>query len=229
MGFLATISTTHKRTHSHTFTPPHCSYEPVESPVEAEAPISTVLLLDCPEDWGEGLQVLVDVLRSNGTPGAQHEAEEQVVELFIANPDYHYGAQHSLPRLTLGAFRDCLDTLFSNSTGRRLRYTQTGKPFPQMYQQARAKLQACAGGKELATIYMIGDNPESDILGANTAGAPWESILVCTGVFKGQPDAADGSRGERAGEHKRPRVVCAHVLDAVTWLRDRSRQASTIE
>ena len=33
----------------------------------------------------------------------------------------------------------------------------------------------------LARIYMIGDNPAADIRGANQAGDPWRSILVCTG------------------------------------------------
>ena len=30
-------------------------------------------------------------------------------------------------------------------------------------------------------IYMIGDNPAADVRGANSAGDPWRSILVCTG------------------------------------------------
>jgi len=32
-----------------------------------------------------------------------------------------------------------------------------------------------------ARIYMIGDNPAADVRGANSAGDPWRSILVCTG------------------------------------------------
>ena len=31
---------------------------------------------------------------------------------------------------------------------------------------------------------MIGDNPAGDIRGANSAGAPWVSVLVRTGLFK---------------------------------------------
>lgn len=34
-------------------------------------------------------------------------------------------------------------------------------------------------------IFGIGDNPASDIRGANAAGAPWVSVLVRTGVFRG--------------------------------------------
>jgi ribonucleotide monophosphatase NagD (HAD superfamily) len=38
---------------------------------------------------------------------------------------------------------------------------------------------------------MIGDNPKSDIRGSRNAGPNWTSILVRTGVFKGENDAAD--------------------------------------
>jgi ribonucleotide monophosphatase NagD (HAD superfamily) len=39
---------------------------------------------------------------------------------------------------------------------------------------------------------MIGDNPKSDIRGANSAG--WSSILVRTGVFKGENDEEDPAK-----------------------------------
>jgi len=37
-------------------------------------------------------------------------------------------------------------------------------------------------GKEISSFYMIGDNPRSDIKGANVREG-WTSILVKTGVF----------------------------------------------
>lgn len=37
---------------------------------------------------------------------------------------------------------------------------------------------------EISQFYMIGDNPKSDIDGANRRG--WTSILVRTGVFQGE-------------------------------------------
>ncbi|KAJ1326591.1 HAD-IIA family hydrolase [Microdochium nivale] len=44
-----------------------------------------------------------------------------------------------------------------------------------------------SGRREISHVYMIGDNPESDILGANSYtsrfGATWKSILVETGVY----------------------------------------------
>ena len=36
----------------------------------------------------------------------------------------------------------------------------------------------------LQKIYAIGDNPSTDIAGANAAGSRWVSVLVETGLFK---------------------------------------------
>lgn len=40
-------------------------------------------------------------------------------------------------------------------------------------------------------MYAVGDNPKSDVRGANSAGNIWRSILVCTGVYKGGVDSND--------------------------------------
>jgi len=37
---------------------------------------------------------------------------------------------------------------------------------------------------DITNTYMIGDNPKSDIAGANAKG--WTSILVKTGIFNGK-------------------------------------------
>ena len=52
-------------------------------------------------------------------------------------------------------------------------------------------------------VYMVGDNPESDIAGANAFG--WESLLVKTGVYK------DG-----VPAHKPTRIV-ENVEEGVKW------------
>lgn len=58
-------------------------------------------------------------------------------------------------------------------------------------------------------IYMVGDNPESDIRGANLHG--WDSILVRTGVYK-----------DDHGEPKyKPTTIVDNVLAGVQWAIDR--------
>ncbi|KAI1176418.1 HAD-superfamily subfamily IIA hydrolase [Nemania sp. FL0916] len=68
----------------------------------------------------------------------------------------------------------------------------------------------------LTRVYMIGDNPESDIRGANEyatktkskSGTDWASILVRTGVWN----------KERDGDPKyEPRVIVDDVKSAVEW------------
>ena len=63
----------------------------------------------------------------------------------------------------------------------------------------------------LRRVYMIGDNPESDIRGANNYQSPygsvWRSCLVETGVYAG---------GEPP-EGARPDVVSKDVGEAVRW------------
>ena len=42
-----------------------------------------------------------------------------------------------------------------------------------------------AGLASVGPVTMVGDNPASDIAGANAAGPHWRSCLVRTGVFSG--------------------------------------------
>lgn len=78
-----------------------------------------------------------------------------------------------------------------------------GKPNKPAYEIAAKKLQAqldalaekVPGGEkkqhQLQHVYAVGDNPKSDVRGANSAGNIWRSILVCTGVYKGGVDSND--------------------------------------
>ena len=88
-------------------------------------------------------------------------------------------------------------TVAENGTG------TAGKPNKPAYEIAAKKLQAqldvlaekVPGGEkqqhQLQHVYAVGDNPKSDVRGANGAGNIWRSILVCTGVYKGGVDSND--------------------------------------
>jgi len=182
---------------------------------EYEKPISAIFLLQVPADWAEALQICVDILRSDGIPGADHESLDQKVKVFSGNPDLDYGALHSVPRMTLGAFRKCLEALFRESAGRELLVTLYGKPFPLIYQYAESALKHQAK-LSLKRIYAIGDNPKSDIKGANDAGDHWYSILTRTGCFQG----GDNDPTYTA------KFVCKDVKEAVLHILE--REASLI-
>mmetsp|Transcript_39733 Transcript_39733/g.100101 ORF Transcript_39733/g.100101 Transcript_39733/m.100101 type:complete len:404 (-) Transcript_39733:58-1269(-) len=148
--------------------------------------IEAVVIIHCPTTgWGEAIQVVSDVLQSDGTLGCW--VDEQCIPLYVTNYDLVYTTEYSKPRFTTGAFIRCLEMLHSSLTARKLQIQRFGKPFASTYQYAENVLseQLRAGWGEhagpLRRIYAIGDNPLSDIKGANERGDPWRSILVRTG------------------------------------------------
>lgn len=156
------------------------------------------------------LQVLCDVLRAGGYPG-KSDANVPQPPIFFAADDFEYSTKFPVPRFGMGAFRIILENLYVKLTKRPLVYTSFGKPRTFVYHLAGKTLHNIAttlsfgdvsrleipepGNQgawvareehsELKTLYMIGDNPETDIAGAIGAGPPWFSILVRSGNFRG--------------------------------------------
>lgn len=64
--------------------------------------------------------------------------------------------------------------------GETLPYELMGKPTSITYDWCTQVL-----GPDLDHYYGVGDNQESDIKGANSAGPKWKSILVKTGLWRG--------------------------------------------
>eukprot|EP00050_Salpingoeca_kvevrii_P011640 m.16939 g.16939 ORF g.16939 m.16939 type:complete len:247 (-) comp3551_c0_seq2:24-764(-) len=150
---------------------------------DAEEPFSAVFVFEQPDDWGEALQILTDILRSTGTVGGK-DCSEQIIPLYSGNPDLEYGAVHNVARLTNGAFISCLAHIYERVTGRALKVEFSGKPYAAVYQYAERTL--LEQNPDIEHIYMIGDNPKSDIRGGNAAGGRWRTVLVRTGCFKGE-------------------------------------------
>ena len=152
------------------------------------------------------------MLSSGGLPGKIHTKNPQPSLYFAAN-DFQYQAKFPIPRFGMGAFRIILETLYEKLTGRALLYTSFGKPKAVAYELAGQALHKVArtmcsqhpqdilqvahqnspqsagnvseDNSFIKTMYMIGDNPETDIAGAIAIGRPWVSILVQTGCFQG--------------------------------------------
>ncbi|KAK5581296.1 hypothetical protein RB653_001327 [Dictyostelium firmibasis] len=178
-------------------------------------PIKSIILLEEPNDWGECIQVVSDILQSkDGLLKKNHIdlSEEQIIDLHVCNPDFTYGGEFLLPRYTMGALLECIKLLFKTQTGRDLIYTLYGKPYPLTYQYGKQLIsdQISKLGFQNASIpkhiYAIGDNPYSDIKGANNLEHEgWISILVKTGCFKG-----DGNHPEIPAKY-----VVDNVYDAI--------------
>uniref|UniRef100_A0A8C6ZUD2 Haloacid dehalogenase like hydrolase domain containing 5 n=1 Tax=Nothoprocta perdicaria TaxID=30464 RepID=A0A8C6ZUD2_NOTPE len=121
---------------------------------------SRVILFGEPVRWETSLQLIIDVLLSNGNPGAELE-------------DIPYPHLPVLAcRFGHGTFLLCLENIYKKVTGRELKYEALiGKPSTVTYRYAEylIKQQAEKQGWKapIRRLYAIGDNPMSDIYGAN--------------------------------------------------------------
>ncbi len=177
-------------------------------PLSSDLKIDAVLVFNDPRDMGTDLQIVLDILCSQGgIPGTRRNVgigETPAVPIIFSNMDLLWSTGYPVPRFGQGAFRNCVRELYANlNDGAQLKDTVLGKPWPVSYKYAEWVL-----GKEwkrmngltsdtsdgapaldvkpvhqlFEKVYMVGDNPESDIKGGNDYG--WETILVQTGVYK---------------------------------------------
>ena len=190
-----------------------------------------------PQDWHEDLQILLDVLRSDGTPGSQGGSSgetRQPVAFFCCNFDFYFAAANAPPRFGPGAFLAALEALHAAADAAAgasphvpLEIVRHGKPHPPAYEVAARKLERLAASspaRPLRHIYALGDNPASDVRGANAAGGPWRSVLVRTGVWKGGGGGGGGGGGPRRENDERDpaHFVCEDAAEAVEMILGRS-------
>ncbi|CAE8606891.1 unnamed protein product [Polarella glacialis] len=171
---------------------PQQSLPPVDVNQPGAPPIEAVLLFYDTSEWGMELQILTDALAGGSPLGSGHG---QVAELYAANPDFLWQADYPASRYGMGAYLECLKALWTRRFGTELRVNEFGKPHGSQFQMAQRMLSSVAGtaSKDMSRIYMVGDNPAADVRGANRAGGPWRSVMVCTGVYKGGRHSNDAS------------------------------------
>jgi HAD superfamily hydrolase (TIGR01456 family) len=200
LGFRNTMSTTDFAA-CHPQLMPNKKRDEKFSPPPAPAQrVAAVVIVETPEDWFEDLQVLCDVLQTDGRLGCRAAEGRQPVRLIVCNEDFTFAWADVPPRFGPGAFVTCLEALYTRMTGRQLQYDTYGKPHAPAYSfaQRQLALQLFPGADidsadraalpDGMTVYAIGDNPTSDIRGANAAGNQWRSILVRTGVFDSEKE-----------------------------------------
>jgi len=143
--------------------------------------IEAIVLFGEPIRWETSLQLLVDVLCTEGLPSRAPSAPvpgapapPPHLPILACNMDLQWMAEAPMPRFGHGAFLLCLENLFKKVTGRDLVYTGLiGKPSEITYRHAEHVLQQQAAqmagydGTPVNTIYCIGDNVCTDIFGAN--------------------------------------------------------------
>jgi HAD superfamily hydrolase (TIGR01456 family) len=144
-----------------------------------------VLVFHDSRDWGRDIQYICDVLRSpNGTIGQLGDDKHQQPFLAFSHGDLIWGNDFSAPRLGQGAFQHALRAVYKQLSGRELQSVTFGKPERLTYEYADILLKEQLASirstntsqEDDVNVYMIGDNPASDIAGANNFG--WQSALV---------------------------------------------------
>ncbi len=210
---------------------PHTKPELSEHP---SLKVDAIMVFNDPRDWALDTQLVLDLLLSinghlgtlspkNGDsklPNRGYQQDGQP-DLYFSNPDLFWAASYHLPRLGQGGFQAALEGVFNAVTGGpengvRLQKKLFGKPTQGTFEFAenrlrehRTVLQGEDPVGKLKSVYMVGDNPESDIRGANDykspTGSKWHSILVRSGVYNG---------GKPAYE---PGIIVRDVWDAVRY------------
>ncbi|KAI9891382.1 MAG: Coatomer subunit gamma-2 [Vezdaea aestivalis] len=219
-------------------TPSPSSSPTVRSPPSASSPlqIHLILTLTDPTDWAPEIQLVTDLLLShagilgtnspiNGDTSFANSGYQMDGQppLYFSNPDLLWAAMYHLPRLGQGGFRAALEGVWRAITGVELQCTVLGKPGKVAYGYANEALEVIrrqeadrlgiTDVEPLNNVYMVGDNPESDIRGANEfqggGETSWKSVLVRSGVYRGGPPKYE------------PNATMAGVGDAVNWALER--------
>lgn len=137
----------------------------------------------------------------------KHNGSNQIIPLYSCNSDLVYTTEYHRPRYTQGAFIDAFQHIFERFTKSKLVIEKFGKPFSPQYQMAEELIQQRSSHR-VTRFCGIGDNPASDIRGANAAGSHWTSVLVKTGIFKGE-DNDDIDRAD---------IVMEDIYEAVQYI-----------
>ena len=133
------------------------------------------------------IQLVLDVLTSPHGRIGKFVSREQTVPFFNSADDLLWATDAPLPRLGQGAFREMLASVFESVTGTNMQVVQLGKPRAIAYAYAERRLASIASrlgwnSAEMRNIFMVGDNLETDIIGANARGGKWVSVHVLSGV-----------------------------------------------
>ncbi|KAM5475871.1 hypothetical protein MauCBS54593_000553 [Microsporum audouinii] len=206
--------------------------------------IDAILVFNDPRDWALDIQIIIDLLLSRdgivGTisdknnrddlPNRGYQQDGQP-PLYFSNPDLLWAAGYHQPRLGQGGFCAALEGVWAAMTGGpasgvELLKTMIGKPHTLTYDFAEQRLVELRNNRfqtpnlaSLKTVYMIGDNPESDIRGAHSysssAGINWVPVLVKSGVYSGGTPAWT------------PKTIVDGVVEAVNWSLGQSNWSSS--
>ncbi|CCD26237.1 uncharacterized protein NDAI_0H00630 [Naumovozyma dairenensis CBS 421] len=182
-----------------------------------------VLVFNDPHDWAADLQIISDIINSeNGMLNTLRieKSGTPSVPIFFSNQDLLWANPYSLNRFGQGAFRQLVHKLYAEMNDQKtLEDTTIGKPTKFTYDFAhdvlvnwrhklllstREPIKVAQGPSPFNKVFMVGDNPASDIIGAQNYG--WDSCLVKTGVYRESDELT----------YCKPTMIVDDVFHAVT-------------
>ncbi|KAJ5110828.1 hypothetical protein N7532_001363 [Penicillium argentinense] len=181
-----------------------------------EFTIDAIFVFADSRDWAGDQQIILDLLMSkNGRLGTRSETFDEGPPIYFSHNDIVWSTSHEHSRIGMGALRTSVEALYKELTGKELTTVAFGKPQLGTFGFATRLLrewrkETYGIDEPPATVYFVGDTPESDIRGTNEynqiSDTDWFSILVKTGVYQ---------------DDKTPRFapmeVCEDVLEAVKF------------
>lgn len=158
-----------------------------EPHVNSFPPISAILGLTDLTDPMSDIQVIVDVLLSPFGQIGTAVSAEQTIPYYHCGDDLLWATEAVLPRLGNGAIREMLFSVFQSLTGNSLQMQVYGKPRSISFAYAEKQLKVVSerlgwDPSCMRNIFMVGDNLETDILGANARDGLWTSVHVLSGI-----------------------------------------------
>lgn len=170
--------------------------------------IDAIMVFSDSRDYATDMQIIMDLLQSEN--GLLHTKAKdpisQRIPIYFSQGDLLCPTEHPTPRMSQGAFRIGLEAMYKALTGEELERVVYGKPEMATYKYAdevmASWMEKLHGEEKLPkNIYMIGDNPASDIIGGVSSDSllmlmiivliilqnlyGWNTCLVRTGVFQG--------------------------------------------
>lgn len=153
--------------------------------------IDAIMVFSDSRDYATDMQIVMDLLRSeNGRLlTVAKDPVSQRIPIYFSQGDMLCPTEHPIPRMSQGTFRVGLEAMYKAVTGEDLERVVYGKPELATYKYAdevmTSWMETIHNDERLPkNIYMVGDNPASDIIGGNMYG--WNTCLVRTGVYQGE-------------------------------------------
>ena len=166
--------------------------------------ITGILVLDDVISWDLNILMMMELIKI-------HSVEK--FPIVLVHDDKMYPDEFPLPRMCLGTFNKVLTEFTQKMYGKSPNLIFYGKPTLRTFEYTKTTVKKLYNDCEISTFYMLGDNPDTDILGGNRSGM--ETILVKTGVY------TDLNKDNYIGEEKKAKFIVEDFREAIELIAEK--------